>query len=190
MRAHALNGVVASGHFGDDGVVIVGVEPSAIADLSAGFGVEGRVIEDDLAGVAGLEFLRTLAAFDDGEHFAVVGASLAIAFEVGFRKLLVGRISRLLGCAFPGGASALALLGHGAIKTFPIKHDALIPAGVLDEIPWQPERVVKPEGGCTTKTGSVWTAVSNFINSGRSIHVASTALSHFQMLGGLKSGVR
>jgi hypothetical protein len=97
--------------------VIVGVEPSAIADLAAGFGVEGRVIEDDLAALAGLEFLRALAVcLDDGQHFAIVGARLAIAFEVGFRELLVGGIGRLLGCAFPGSARALALLAMARSK--------------------------------------------------------------------------
>ena len=58
MRAHALNRGVASLHFGDDGVVIVGVEPSAVADLSAGLGIERRVVEDDFAFFAGLEFAR------------------------------------------------------------------------------------------------------------------------------------
>ncbi len=61
--------------------MIVGVEPAAVADLAAGFGVERRVVEDDFAFVAGLEFLRALAVVDDGEHFAAVGASLAVAFE-------------------------------------------------------------------------------------------------------------
>ena len=60
MRPHALNRVVASGHFGDDGVVIVGVKPSAIADLAAGFGVERRVIENDLALFARLQFAARL----------------------------------------------------------------------------------------------------------------------------------
>src|SRR5260370_32604216 len=55
MRAHALYRVVAPSHLGDDGVVIIGVEPSAITDLPAGFGVEGSVVEDDLAGIAGFE---------------------------------------------------------------------------------------------------------------------------------------
>src|SRR5580658_5613091 len=66
MRTDALDRVVTSGDFGDDRVVVVGVEPSAIADLAAGLGVEGRVVEDDLAVVSGLEFLRALARFDDG----------------------------------------------------------------------------------------------------------------------------
>ena len=81
MRADPLNRSVAAFHFGDDGVVVVGVEPSAVADLAAGFGVERRVIEDDFAFVSGLELLRALSVVDYGEHFAAVGASLAVAFE-------------------------------------------------------------------------------------------------------------
>src|SRR5882724_5806160 len=65
VRAHTLDRGVAAGYFRDDGVVIVGVEPPAVADLSAGYGVEGRVVEDDLALLAGLEFLRALAILDD-----------------------------------------------------------------------------------------------------------------------------
>src|ERR1700724_2102851 len=81
MRADPLNGGIAAFHFGDDGVVIVRVEPSPIADLSAGFSVERGVIEDDLPFIAGLELLCALAFVDDGQHFTGVGASLAIAFE-------------------------------------------------------------------------------------------------------------
>ena len=82
MRAHALDRVVAAFHFRDDGVVVVAVEPSAVADLPAGLGVERCVVENDFAFVAGLEFLRALSVVDDGEHFAAVGAGLAVAFEV------------------------------------------------------------------------------------------------------------
>ena len=60
MRPHSLDRVVAALHFGDDGVVIVAVEPSPVANLSAGLGVERRVVEDDLAFFARLEFLRAL----------------------------------------------------------------------------------------------------------------------------------
>src|SRR5258708_30152079 len=106
MRPYSLDRVVASSHFSDDSVVIVGVEPAAITDLSAGLGVKGRVIEDDLAGFAGLEFLRALPALNDGQHFAVLGSSLAIPFEGDIWELLVGGIRRLLCCAFPGSTGA------------------------------------------------------------------------------------
>ena len=145
MCPHALNRVVATFHFGDDGVVIVAVKPSAVADLSAGFGVERRVVEDDLAFFARLEFLRALPVVDDGENFAAIGAGLAVAFEVGLRKLLVGRIRSLLGRAFPGSASALALLLHGAIETLLIESDALVPRCILHEVQRHAERVVELE---------------------------------------------
>jgi hypothetical protein len=145
MRPHALYRVVTSSHFSDNGIVIVGVKPSAIADLPARFGVEGRVIENDLALVSGLEFLRALAGFDDGQHFTVVGARLAIALEVGFRKLLVGGVGGLLGCAFPGGAGALALLLHSTVETLLIEVYSLVTRRILHEIQGHAESVVKPE---------------------------------------------
>ena len=58
MRAHSLHGIGDAFDFGDQGVVIVGVEPADVAHLSAGFGVERSVVEHDLAALAGLELLR------------------------------------------------------------------------------------------------------------------------------------
>ena len=110
MRAHALNGGIATGHFGDDSVVIVGIEPAAVADLSAGLGIERRVVEDDLALVARLQFLRALAILDDREDLAVFGASLTVALEGGFWKLLIRRIRGLLGGPFPRGAGAVTFV--------------------------------------------------------------------------------
>ncbi len=74
MRAHALHGIGHALDFGDDGVVVVGVEPADVANLSAGIGVEGRVVEHDLAALAGLQLLHAdsgaVLRFDDGQHFA------------------------------------------------------------------------------------------------------------------------
>jgi len=66
MRAHALNRGVAAFHFGDKGVVIVAVQPSAVADLATGLGVERGVVENDFALLAGFEFLRALPILDNG----------------------------------------------------------------------------------------------------------------------------
>src|ERR1700687_5356929 len=145
MRPHALHRVVASSHFSDDGIVIVGVEPSAIANLAAGFGVKGRVIKDDLAGLAGLKFLRPQAALDDGEHFAIVRASLTIAFEVRLRELLIGGIGCLLGRTFPGGASALPLLTHSTVEASLVELNADISNRFLNEIQRQAECIVNLE---------------------------------------------
>src|ERR1019366_8526406 len=79
MGAHTLYRVVASGYFGDDCVVIVGVEPSAVADLPAGFGVEGGALEDNFAGVAGLEFLNAGSATNYRRYFAFGRSRLRVA---------------------------------------------------------------------------------------------------------------
>src|SRR5260221_187465 len=97
MRPHTLDWVVATSHVGDDRVVIVGVEPSAVADLSAGFGVEWSLVENDFTGVAGIKLSNPLAPADYVQDYAVVGARMTIAFEFRFRELLVSRICRLLG---------------------------------------------------------------------------------------------
>src|SRR5215470_11918672 len=61
MRAHTLHGKSGAFNFGDEGVVVVGVEPAGVADLSTGLGVEGRVVEDDLAALAGKEYVSAQA---------------------------------------------------------------------------------------------------------------------------------
>ena len=120
MRAHALHGIGHAFDFGDDGVVVVGVEPADIADLSAGIGVERSVVEHDLAALAGLELLRADAAavvrLDDGQHFASGGERLVIALELRGRQRLVARAGSGFRAAFPGGLGALALLFHGGVE--------------------------------------------------------------------------
>src|SRR5271156_3027590 len=81
MRSHALNRRITSCHVGDDGIVIVRVKPSLVADLPARVGIERSVIKDNLARVSGLEFLRALPVLDDGQHFATGRTSLPITFE-------------------------------------------------------------------------------------------------------------
>src|ERR1700758_5893063 len=59
--AYALHGVIRACNLGHDRIVVVGVEPSAVADLASGFSVERSVMENDLAFVAGLEIFCALA---------------------------------------------------------------------------------------------------------------------------------
>ena len=59
MRADALHRIGHALDIGDERVVVFGVEPADVADLSAGVGVEGGVVEDDLAAFAGLQLLRS-----------------------------------------------------------------------------------------------------------------------------------
>ena len=66
MGAHALNRVVASFYFCNDGVQFIAIEDAAVADLASGFGVERSVVEDDFDFVSGFEFFCALAIADDG----------------------------------------------------------------------------------------------------------------------------
>ena len=60
MRPHSLYRVVTPLHIGDNGVVIIGIKPSAIPDLSARLRIKRRVVKNDLAFFARLEFLHAL----------------------------------------------------------------------------------------------------------------------------------
>ena len=61
MRADTLHRIGHALDIGDERVVIFGVEPADVADLSAGIGVERSVIENDLAALAGEQFLSAEA---------------------------------------------------------------------------------------------------------------------------------
>src|ERR1700757_833101 len=112
MRPHSLNRVITSLHFRYDGVVVVGIKPSAIADLSARFGIKRRVIENDLTLFASLQFAHTLSVVNDGQDLAVFGPCLPIPFKLRLRKLLIGRICSLLRRTFPRSPSTGLLLFH------------------------------------------------------------------------------
>src|SRR5208282_5183708 len=81
MGPHTLNRRIASSHVGDDCILVARVKPTLIAHLPAGVGVERRVIKNDFARFAGLEFVRALSVMNDRQYFAPVRASLSIAFE-------------------------------------------------------------------------------------------------------------
>src|SRR5262249_39328226 len=134
-----------SNHIGDDGVVIVRVEPATVANLSARLRIERRVIENDLAFLAGLEFVRALAVFEDGEYLAAFRARLPIALKSGSRQVLIRRVGSLLGSAFPGGASPLALLGHGAIEAVIVEAHPSVSCRILHEVKRKPKSIVKLE---------------------------------------------
>ena len=117
MRPHALNRVIASRHFGNDSVVIVRIKPSAIPHLPASLGIKRRVIENDLARFASLEFLHALPVVDDRQHLAAVRPRLPVSFELRFRKLLVSRIRRLLRRTLPRSARPRLLLLHRVVES-------------------------------------------------------------------------
>ena len=128
--------------------MIVGVEPADIANLSAGIGVEGRVVEHDLAALAGLQLLHAdsgaVLRLDDRQHSAG-GERLVIALEDSCAAAIDKPGWPLLRAALPGSLRALALLVHGGVETGSVENDALIAASVFDEITRQTKSVVELE---------------------------------------------
>ena len=61
VRADALHGIGHAFDFGDESVVVVGIKPAHVANLSAGIGIERRVIEHDFAALTGKQFVRAEA---------------------------------------------------------------------------------------------------------------------------------
>src|SRR6266478_583440 len=86
VRTHALHRHVSAADFGDD-VARGIIEPSRIADLPAGVGVERCVVEDDLAFLVRAQLFDALSVMDDGEHFTIARLCLAVAFEDCFVQL-------------------------------------------------------------------------------------------------------
>src|SRR6267142_2384496 len=143
--AHALDRVIAADHLRDHRIMVIAIEPAAIADLSAGLGVEGCVVENHFAFFSGLELLCALSVLQESEYLSAIGARAVVAFEVRGGKLLIFRVGGLLGGAFPGGAGALALLLHRPLEADLIEENALIACRVLHEVERHPEGVVEFE---------------------------------------------
>src|SRR5215475_381905 len=81
VSGHALDWVITTCDLGNDGVVIVGVQPAAISHLAARLRVEGSVIEDHLALLAGLEFLNSLPVAEQRQNFAPVRTRLTVDYN-------------------------------------------------------------------------------------------------------------
>ena len=128
MRAHALHGIGHALDLGDERVVIVGVEPADIAHLSAGLGVKGRVVEHDLAALAGPQLLRansgSVVRLDDGQHFASGGERLAIAFELGAGQGLISGLAVAFEPPFQEACARVRCSSMAASKPACIEHDS------------------------------------------------------------------
>src|SRR4029077_360601 len=124
MRPHALNRVIASLHFRNDGVVIVGIKPSAIPNLSTRLPIERRVVKNNLSLFASLEFLHALPDVNDRQKLAAVGSRVSIPLKLRLGQLLIGGIRRLLGSPLPGRSCASLLLVHRPIKARLVKDDS------------------------------------------------------------------
>src|SRR6185369_11533130 len=83
---------------------------------------------------------------EDGYDFAVFGTRLAVALELGFWELLIGRVGRLFGCPLPRSAGTRTLLVHRCIKTCLVERDTSVTSCVLHEIQRHSKCVVEFEG--------------------------------------------
>ncbi len=54
VREHSLHRLESAGHFRDDAVVVGGIEPAGVADLTAGVGVEAGLVEHDFHLLVGM----------------------------------------------------------------------------------------------------------------------------------------
>ena len=156
VGAHALHRVIGSRDFGHYRVVVVGIEPPAVAHLSAGLRVERRVVEDDFAFLARFEFAGALALFQQCYYFAGFRLRLAIPFKHRRWQFLILGIGGLLGGAFPGSARALALLVHSRIKACLVEEDSLIARRVLHKVERHSEGVVELKCLRTIVNGAVF----------------------------------
>ena len=120
-----------------------------IADLTAGFAVERRLVEDDEAGLAGLHFLHLPAVLQERQHDAFGGLGV-VAEEFGGADALLDAephgLGRRLARAGPGRARLLALALHGGVEGIRIDADAARLQGVLREVEREAVGIVEREG--------------------------------------------
>ena len=122
-----------------------GAHRPAVADLSAGFGVEGSRIEHDDAGVAFVEALHRLAAASVQPLDVRVVSGLDVARER-HRGIHTHALFQV-GVEAGAGAAAFALFGHGAIEAFQIDAQALLAGHVGGHVRRESVGVVELEDG-------------------------------------------
>ena len=157
---HEEAGLLA--HVGDGDAGAVGFEGAGVADLAAGFGVEGRLVQHDLHLDADRRSLDGMAADEEGGDLAFGGLGV-VAEELGGAELL-GEVEpdRLVGGlagAGPGGAGLRLLLGHRRLEAGDVDGAVLLAERVLGEVEREAEGVVEAEGGGAGERGAVGQAV-------------------------------
>ena len=136
-------------HVGDRGLAAGADEAAGVALLAARLGIERRLVDDQPAGLAGLERRRFLAVDDDRRDLAL-GALGVVAQELGGADLLahvepdrlVGRVAR----AGPRRARLGALLVHRLLEARRVDGDVARAQHVLRQVEREAEGVVELEG--------------------------------------------
>ena len=122
---------------------------AGIADLTAGFAVERRLVEDHEAVLAGLELRDLLAVLQQRQHDALGGLGV-VAEELGRADALLDAepdgLRRRLARAGPGRARLLALALHGGVEGIRVDADAARLQRVLRQVEREAVGVVEREG--------------------------------------------
>ena len=125
---------------------------AGVTHLAAGLAIERRLVDDDLAFVARLEFTDWRTALQKRGDDAFRGLGV-VAEEFGGADLLAQLEPHCLGRSFararPGGAGISLLLGHCRIEAGAIDADAARAQRVFGEIVGKAERVVETKGDVT-----------------------------------------
>ena len=123
---------------------------SGVADLAAALAVEGRLVEQDLDGLADLGVLDALAVLDDRQDDALALVA-RIAGELG-RAIFLDKVepdvlARLRAGALPGGARLRLLLGHRGVEAGAVDLQPSRAQRVLGQVVGEAESVVELERG-------------------------------------------
>src|SRR5690625_1501903 len=128
-----------------------GADHACVADLTAGLGIEGRLVEDDRnLAILLSDGTVTFGAFRDQRHDLPLGFLGVIAKEIGradtVRDLEPDGLVRRLAAAFPGSAGALLLLLHGGLEAGHVDIATDLAESIAGEIHGEAIGVIKPEG--------------------------------------------
>ena len=119
------------------------LQRATVADLTAGLGVERRVVEDDDAHFALIQLVDRNTVLVQGQHVGL-GFEAVVAVEGG-RRAVVVQVGRHLELA--GGARLFLLAGHRGIEGGGIDGDLVLAADVLRQVEREAVGVVQLEGG-------------------------------------------
>ncbi len=135
----------------------IALDEAAVADLPAGFGIEGRLIDDNGAAVAGAELIDPLAVLDERDDLA--GRTFrVIAEEFGRAQFLFQLEPYAFGRRFPGTGPGFPRFGalalHRGVEAGIVDGDALLFERILGEVERKAESVVELEGDLAGKNVS------------------------------------
>src|SRR5512143_4006301 len=132
---------------GEDGVPALS-EPTAVADLAAGFAVERGLVDEDGTALAVFQILHARAVLDESDDLTGRGLRL-VAEELGCAELLLQLEPELVGYRLAGARPGFARLGalplHGGGEAACIDADAARLQRILGQIVGEAISVVELE---------------------------------------------